>query len=270
MSYFSVLGAIWLVVEIYNNATPDQSDIKLSLLLMSGIAFGINLVWYLVDGYLLLGFLRKKVIIASNAFPTKVTVEFGDIFKHPGWKVIGVNDFFDSLVDESHISSESLHGQMLRRSWSGNTLDWDNQITASLGSFTPLEVVSRDPGKGDRYSIGTVADVRCNNDKFLCVALSKTCMQTKLTEATSLDFHISVREILTKAREVCSGEVINFPAIGSGLSRTGIKFNILVNMILLAIFEESKKLDITSEIRIVLPKDKRKEIDLMSLLRSWN
>ena len=58
--------------------------------------------------------------------------------------------------------------------------------------------------------------------------------------------------------------------MGSGLSRVGIKNNILVDLILTAIFEETKNNKVTSEIRIVLPKEKASEINLGSLQKEWS
>ena len=50
----------------------------------------------------------------------------------------------------------------------------------------------------------------------------------------------------------------------------GIKNNILVDLILAAIFEETKNNKVTSEIRIVLPKEKSSEINLASLQKDWS
>ena len=68
---------------------------------------------------------------------------------------------------------------------------------------------------------------------------------------------------------MCAGAALNIPLLGSGLSRTGIKLNILVDLIMMVIFEESKKAKVTEEIRIILPKNKTKEIDLNTLQKDW-
>ena len=72
------------------------------------------------------------------------------------------------------------------------------------------------------------------------------------------------------ARSVCADEPLNIPLMGSGLSRVGIKGNILIHLILTAIIEETKINKVTSEIRIVLPEDKASEICLNTLQKDWS
>ena len=66
-----------------------------------------------------------------------------------------------------------------------------------------------------------------------------------------------------------SPNALNIPLMGSGLARTGFKPNIIVDLILLAVFEESKLQKITNEIRIVLPAHQRKTIDLSTIQKDW-
>jgi hypothetical protein len=107
----------------------------------------LSLIVFCLDGYFFLGHLRNTITIKSNAFPSKIKIEFGDLFNKDGWKIIPVNDFFDSLVNESIVSSKSLHGQMIKRFWSGNGIDWDNQVEKSLNGLGIKEVILRKQGK---------------------------------------------------------------------------------------------------------------------------
>jgi hypothetical protein len=125
------------------------------------------------------------------------------------------------------------------------------------------------PGKQKRYAIGTTAKVHANGHEFFCVALTHTNTTSLQSSASSADLHCALRGVLRKARSACSGDVLNIPLIGSGLARTGIKANIIVDMILLAIFDESKREKVTNEIRIVLPTKMRGKIDLTTIHRGW-
>nr|WP_292374124.1 macro domain-containing protein [Methanosarcina sp. UBA411] len=93
----------------------------------------------------------------SNAFDTKIIIKFGDLFKQDGWKPIPVNEFFDSVVDERHVSFKSLHGAILKKYWSNNINDWDQQIIRSLSDCDFIESVTRDSGKSKKYKIGATA-----------------------------------------------------------------------------------------------------------------
>ena len=266
-SVFATLGLFWLIIEPIIGLTGESIDLTYWGLFGWSALFG--LVWLSVDGLWFSGFLKHNIEIKSSGFDTKIITKFGDIFQQDGWKAIAVNDFFDSIVDDCYVSSRSLHGILLQRYWAGNTDDWDRQIDDRLSdkSYSP---VTRDGGKQKRYEIGTTAEVRKNSEKFLCVALSFTDVSNLETKATSLDLIKAVRELLRKARSVCADEPLNIPLMGSGLSRVGIKGNILIHLILTAILEETKIKKVTSEIRIILPKDKASEICLNTLQKDWS
>jgi len=237
--------------------------------LVIGIIFGG--IWFFIDGFHLSGFLKRSIEITSNAFDTHVKVLFGDIFVQDGWKTISVNEYFDSSVDGKHVSENSLHGFMLKTYWGGNIVDWDRQIDVELQNIQPIENLTTRPipGKPIRYAIGTTAKVMIKENDFLCVASARTDVNTLQASSSLDDLNEALHGLLQKARIVCSGEVLNIPLIGSGLARTGIKPNMVVNLILLAVFEETKQSKITNEIRIVLPKTIRKQIDLTTIQKNW-
>jgi hypothetical protein len=252
---------------MYNGLMPKDIDCSFWCLIL--IASILGIVWFFLDGFLITGFLKRKIEIKSNAFDTKIIIQFGDLFEQDGWKAVPVNEFFDSLVDDKHISAESLHGIFLQKFWAGNIADWDKQIDNSLSENDLLEEINRNSGKTKRYRIGATAIAEKGDNKFLCVALTKTHIGSLQAEATPIDLLQALSGLLLKAREICAGSALNIPLLGSGLSRTGIKLNILVDLALMVIFDESKKSKITDNIRIILPKNKIKEIDLNTLQKDW-
>jgi len=268
----AALGMVWLVLEAYyvlSNTDPD-TRIGFWSFLIVGIVLGI--AWFFVDGFYLSGYLKRSIEISSNAFDTKIKVIFADLFSQNGWKAISVNDFFDSTVDGYYISENSLHGMMLKNYWGGNIIDWDKQVTDDLSDISPKEELTDRPapGKQIRYPIGTTAKVSTNGNNFLCVAATHTNIDSLQVSASSDDLNKALRGLLCKTRSFCSGDALNIPLIGSGLARTGIKPNIIVDLILLSIFDESKREKITNEIRIILPKQKRKEIHLSTIQKEWS
>lgn len=265
-SVFATLGMFWLVIEPIIGLAGKSID--LTYWQLFGLSAGFGIVWLMIDGLLFSGFLKQSIKIYSNAFDTRIVVKFGDIFLEEGWKAIAVNDFFDSIVDDFIISSKSLHGILLQRYWAGNTDDWNRQTEGQLTEDT-CSTEARNCGKPNRYAIGTTVVAKKDGSKFLCVALSRTDISNQETKATSSDLHHAVRGLLRKARSVCGGEPLSIPLMGSGLSRVGMKGNILVNLMLTSIFEETRSNKVTNEIRIVLPKENNSEFNLASLQKDW-
>jgi hypothetical protein len=264
------LGLLWLFLEAFYGLNPSKPP-AMGFLAFLALGILIGIFWFVVDGLWISGFLQRSIKITSNAIDTAISIKFGDLIAQEGCKAISVNEYFDSTVDGQHVSSNSLHGIMLTRFWPGNINDWDRQVDEDLADVTPLkQIVTRPaPGKQVKYAIGTTARTCTNGQEFLCVSLTRTNTETLQASATSKDLHLAIRGLLRKARRICGGNALNIPLIGSGLARTGIKPNIIVDLILLAIFEESKKQKVTNDIRIILPISMRKSIDLTTIQKDW-
>ena len=260
------MGFTWLPIEAYEGLT--NSDIKVSYwyYLLGSVLVG--LLVFVVDGQFIGGFLKNKIVIASNSFDTRITVTFGNFFDQDGVKAIAVNNFFDSIVDDHLVARKSLHGEVIERYWRGNSVQWQQQVYEDLGNER-FEEMPRARGNSRRYDIGTTARATARDEEFLFVALGETNLDNNVTHATAASLIFSVRELLVKARSVCANRPLNLPLMGSGLSRVGVKNAVLVNLILTAIFEETKTRKVTGSIVLVLPVEKRAEVDLGEIQRNW-
>lgn len=265
-AYFSSLGTIWLFVQIHDEFISPK--IQCSLLILLAFAFIIAIGLFFINGYFFEGFLKKSIVLKIHA--TNIIIKFGDLFKQDGWKAIAVNDFFDSEVDDMHVSAKSLHGIVLNKFWKNNITNWDQQVSASLIDIKSLGNISKKTGKSAQHKIGTTAITKINNECFLCVALSKTNTYNLQASTNPAELYQAIIGLLKKSREVCAWDPLNIPLLGSGLARVGLKANMIVQLILIAIYEESKKGEITKEIRIILPKDKKDEINLNNILKDWS
>jgi len=153
------IGLVWLFLEAYYGLGPTDAH-KLGFLPFLCIGLVVGGVWFGIDGFVVAGFLRRSVEITSNAIDATITIIFGDLFAQDGCKVVSVNDFFDSAVDDRHVASKSLHGLMLTRCWARSKANWDDQVERELAGIPPTEDVARpSPGKPKRYAIGTTASV---------------------------------------------------------------------------------------------------------------
>jgi hypothetical protein len=265
-SVFGSFGLLFLIIESYEVLSDRNLTCPYSAFLLIGTILGGS--FFLLDGYYLNGFLKKEVTIPVSSGSTKLTVKFGDIFAEPGWKAIGVNDFFDSKVDGELVSPRSLHGHVIRRYWDGDSELWAQQIAGSIKP-TKLEKVQRTKGNCLRYPIGTTAKATKEDQKFLFVALTKTNPENHVAQANVELLICAVRGLLQEARAACSYEPLVLPLMGSALARVGVKNSMLVDLIIAAIQEETLKGQITREINIVLPVELRTNINLKNYVRNW-
>lgn len=261
------LGLLWLPIEAYEGLT--NSDIALAYwkYLLGSLILGVTV--FVVDGHFVGGILKNQIVISSNSFDTKIRIVFGDIFTQEGWISIAVNDFFDHIVDDELVSMKSLHGEVIMRYWNEDGTRWRDQVYDDIRD-TIYDEVTRHMGNTRRYKIGTTARASSGNKDFLFMALGRTDIGDNVTHATADSLVYAVRQLLVRARSVCANRPLNMPLFGSGLSRIGIKGSVLVHLILAAVFEETKISKVTETIVLVLPVEKKREIDLGEILRSWS
>ena len=232
-----------------------------------GISLGIALFSYLSVGMADYGQPVPAILFGAIALLFTACF-FGYLFEKKGWMAIGVNDFFDSVVDDDLVSSNSLHGHVIRTYWADDSSAWQEQVDNSLDGIKSKKS-KRDKGNTKRFPIGTTANAEVDGQKFLFVALGKTKKADNVVNARAESLICAVRGMLKRARVVCSNEPLCIPLMGSGLARVGIKNAILVDLILAAIFEESQQSKVTDSITIILPNEKFSEINLGAIQRDW-
>ena len=234
----------------------------------------VTIVWFCIDGFFVSGFLKQTITLPICNGSVSLTIEFGDLFKKEGLRVIPVNSFFDSIVNGSVVSASTLHGMMLTRFFAGCTNEFDLQISQSLSQqgIKPSDNHKRLDGLGKtaEYQIGKAAIAKTpKGDSFLCVALSKTNPQTNQAFASMTNVYESVRGALKLARSHGNGASISFPLLGDGLSRTGLSPVFLLHLMIQSIIEECKVEKVTNEICIVLHSSKCGRVHLADIDKAW-
>lgn len=234
----------------------------------------VAIVWFCIDGLFVSGFLKQTITLHICEGSVLLTIKFGDLFKRKGIKVISVNSFFDSLVNESVVKSSSLHGRMLTCFFAGRSPEFDSCISHSLAEqgIKPIATHNRRDtlGKCEEYQLGTSAIAKTNQgETFLCVALSKTNPQTNQTSASLISVYQSVRGALALARSSGNGDPVYFPLLGDGLSRTGLSPVFLLHLMIQSIIEECKVEKVTNDVCIVLDPSKRESIHLADVEKAW-
>lgn len=226
---------------------------------------------FIVNGFWIEGYLVRRARIDVKAIGMSVLVKRGDIFREDGVSVIGVNDFFDTVVDDTHIANDSLHGVMIKKYWGGNCRDLDKQIENGLAGH-PCDVVKRDGmAKEKRYPIGTSVMVKAPDGKrFVLVALTRTDAQTNRVQSILCDLIIAVRGALSCARETANGNTVSFPLMGTKNARIKAPEQALFNVLLSVIISESLESGkVSNQVNIILWGKALELMNLSSLEKEW-
>ena len=272
-------NAIRLILSLFCGATTIQTILSFCgvsfpdhwLSCISGaVVFGV--VVFCLNGFYLEGYLLKSASIPVKALGMEVNVRRGDIFEQDGVVVIGANDFFDTVVDDSHISPQSLHGQMIKKFWGGNVHALDCEIEQQLRGIK-YESETRDGvAKEHRYPIGTsifVAD--SYGHRFIMVALSRTDAKTHRVQSLFKDLPVAIHGALSLARERANGDPVSFPLMGSMNARIKAPEQALFNELLTTIMSECLENNkVSKQINIVLSKNSLKDLNMFQLQKEWN
>ena len=158
---------------------------------------------------------------------TKIIVQEGDIFelleKEPENRngeisVIGVNDYYDVIVDDRIIAKESLHGKYIKKIVQAEKLELLNKVIAMDEILNKpgngVENHEREKGKKIRYSIGSVVEF----ESYILAAFTKFDENNKayLSAADYTGFWMRFWENID---EIYAGRTINIPLMGAGITR---------------------------------------------------
>ncbi|MDH5388982.1 MAG: DUF6430 domain-containing protein [Gammaproteobacteria bacterium] len=258
-SIFLAYSALWTVTESIAFFYPD--------LQLKGLY--VHLVFIIAS--IVIGIIRvyqpRRVSIKVNTSDTTLNIYYGDIFKQVGYIVISVNEFFDSELGDP-VSEHSLHGMVIKQYFGGHPESFDSAIQKDLKDQC-FEQIERDRGNLKKYPIGTTAKIIANEHKFLLFALSHTNIETFKASSDLSTMLTALHGLFSRSRDCTGGEKLNIPLIGSGISGVGLPATQLLQLIVLAIIDETKKKQICKEINLVIHESRFDEVDLETIKRQW-
>lgn len=256
---FSAHGVIWAITRPLMAFFPDLviGGFYYTIMVAVSVIYGLWRCWP-----------RNHVELSIPASDSSIEITFGDIFEGDGITVIPVNEYFDGLLDDRHVSENSLHGKFIRDVLGGQSQSFYNLISPGLESI-PAKHVAREKGREKQYPIGTVARADTSDSKFLLVALSRTDTETLKASATIHDLWDCLTGIWQGVRVYASGNSVKIPLFGSGLSGVGLPPKNLIELITTSFLDHTKKQKIADKITMVLPSRLRGKIDLVAIKRSW-
>ena len=268
----SMVYGLTFVQSIYSLMEHCGKPIALPPFLYVVFVSFCGIMIFIVSGFWLEGYLVTKATIFVKSLGMVIQINRGNILNEDGVVVVGVNDFFDTLVDDHHISPKSLQGKVIKEYWGGNICDLDAQLAYGLKGVK-YEVVARDgKAKERRFQIGTSVMVKSSCGKrFLFVALSKTNAITNRTHSSLQDLSTAVRGALAVAREEANGDDVSFPLMGRGNSRIKAPEQVLFYKLLTTIMAECLENEkVANQVNVVLCKGALKQLNMFALEKEWD
>ena len=204
-------------------------------------------------------------ILINDSFPLQV--EFGDLFEKKGVVVISVNEYFDTIVDNKIIATETIHGKFIDRLFKGRIPELDNKIRKALNNVIAEDASNRVIGKKKRYPLGTCAVIEEGENTYILTALTKFDANNHASIPLS-EYGAIIQRIILTAATVANSRPVYIPLLGSG--QGGIQKSaqkILSYMI--SQIEFCPDVSIPKGLHIVVYDSGNKNVNLDNIKRAW-
>lgn len=216
--FFAAVGTISSVVTlisfVFQLQNPECWVIVLYILgvVVFSIAFAIWQTW------------RKTALDLKVSNTLNVTVKEGDIFDCVGnenYVVIPVNEYFDTLVNETIINKSTVHGQFIQKYYKDNHEKLHEEIEASLKANDIRGKEDKrigSEGYKKRYPLGTCAIIKKDNTNFVLLALTHFDNEDHAYVELS-EFGRSISTMCKTLAGKSQDKPVYMPLMGMGLSR---------------------------------------------------
>lgn len=205
----SVIGGISTLLTVLGVSLKDL-NLNIGIRMGTIFIFAIVLAWLF---YLFVGNMFKDSVGLSVA-KTPVEISCGDIFKTPGYKVIGCDTHFDTRVDDVVISKNSLHGKLLLEH--ANVDDVKIKIEESAKK---LGLIKNKDGLYD-FPLGTIVkyDSRIDNQTYLMLALTELNKNYE-SHTNMAKYELMLMKMWKEIDRVYASNDVVLPILGAGISR---------------------------------------------------
>lgn len=208
---------------------------------------------------LILSWPKSKINIKiSNK--VDLNVFYDNILKQKGIIVIPVNEYFDTLVDENIISSNTLHGQFIKSVYGGNVKELDLAMDKQLQNYQEKDIIDRARGKCKKFGLGTTIAVKKDGKEYFLVAFTRFNGSNK-AESFNIDYQITIKSLLDFIHINSQGKNVNIPLIGAGQSGINMSKQKLLEYLLFSI-QIHDHLTVSGRVNIVLKDDLKNKINL--------
>ena len=221
-NYLSVIGIVSSIVTLISFFGTAQnmeiSVIYIATIFIAILALIFIYMWWSANQ-------QKYVRLRINN--TEIRIREGNIFelleKKPKDRrgeisIIGVNDYYDTIVDARIIAKKTLHGQYIERIADAGKLEQLEQAIETDEMINKednyVEATERTRGRKRRYSIGSLVEF----EAYVLAAFTKFDENNKafLTSEEYIEFWM---RFWNNIDEIYAGRTINIPLMGAGITR---------------------------------------------------
>ena len=204
---FAILATIQTFFEvsvISFGSIWGEHNWVIKLLLILGLFFFIVVVTFIVKYY------KTKKGISLKIRSIKVNIRQGDIFKAIGWKVIALNEFFDTTVDDVVIAHNTLNGIFI-----DNHIQNLNELQEKISKETDDNTNYKRRIRNNRavYPLGRIITYK----DFMLLAF--THFENNQARLTQKDYEDCLRVMWTEICRTYANKPIFIPLLGSGITR---------------------------------------------------
>lgn len=209
---------------------------------------------------------REDIKISINS--SQLHIKVGNIFSEAGLKVIGVNEYFDNIVDDQIISKSSLHGKYITKYYS-DTEELDNRIENDphLKELILERNEKRKLNKKQKYKLGSVFV----DGDFLLTAFAKFDDNNRAYLYMN-DYVNFLLNFWNEVDIIYSGRSVTIPLFGSGITRfkeyVDITDQELLELLVWSFKLSRIKFKYPAKATIIIHKDKAKKINFAKL-KEW-
>lgn len=219
LSVMGVVSSIFTLISFFATAKDLNINITFLVVIFLLLVIGIFLtMWWYANH------IRHVNLKINN---TRAQIAEGDIWelfekkledKKGQISVIGVNDYYDTIVDNRIISDKSLHGQYMNKIIEAGKLDALNKVIENDETLNKdgnrEDVPNRKVGKKIRYNIGSVVEF----ESYILTTFTRFDENNKAylsaNEYTAFWMHF-----WENIDEIYAGRTINVPLMGAGITR---------------------------------------------------
>ncbi|MGY5341091.1 macro domain-containing protein [Paenibacillus glucanolyticus] len=230
---------------------------------------GVAMIIILLLSYIIMWVrsnLMTKVEIAVDG--SKVIVKLGNLFEETGYKVIGFNEYFDTIVDENLISENSLNGIYIN-----NFVDDINQLDRLIEANEKLKdkIVEKNErriiGKKNKYRLGSII----RNNDYLLTAFSKFDADNRAYLYMN-DYINFLLNFWNEIDIIYSGKSVSIPLMGTGITRFKEYGNItdqeLLELLIWSFKISRIKFPYPSKVTFIIHETKKDKINFYKLKRA--
>lgn len=235
---------------------PDKAKIITGVVVLLCLWSIYTLMWV---------YANRRTSIRLNVENSEIIIKAGNIFDQEEFKVIGFNEYFDTIVDNKIISEKTLNGMYIQQYVSDiRELDKEIELDERMNNKIIATNENRKRGKKHKYKLGTIYQ----NGDFLLTAFSKFDEDNRAYLSMS-DYINFLMNFWNEVDVVYSGKSVSIPLMGTGITRFKEYNNItdqeLLELLLWSFKISRIKFTYPSVVTIVIHESKSDKINFYKL-----